>query len=80
MKTCVHYDLNEKENRYYSLVKQIRKHVFECKRCKVKLHDVDNQNLDNWIKYLNNASTDKTGLLEQKADIYYQLKPIPREY
>lgn len=79
MKICSHYIYDEKQKMYVSLVKQIRKHVFECKQCKVKLHDVDSQNLNNYIKYLNRDKS-KPSLLNDKADIYEMLRPIDRQY
>lgn len=78
MKICEHYYYDDNDKLYKSLVRQITKHSFECKICKVKLHEVDSQNLNNYIKYLN--GNDPFGLLEQKADIFKQLKPIPNEY
>ena len=78
MAVCVHYEYNNREKRNVSLVKPIRKHVYECKICKVKLHDVDVNNLNNWLNYLNKDLNHE--MLYQKADIYEQLKPIPRDY
>ena len=78
MKLCNHYEYDQFEKRYVSTIKQIHGHVFECKLCRVKLHDVDNQNLDNYLKILNKEGN--MDLLSQKADIYEQLKPIPRGY
>lgn len=78
MAVCEHYVFDEKLGKNVSLVKFIKKHHYECKRCKLKMHDVDNTNLNNWINYLN--SDDKYGLLKGKEDIYKMLKPIPRNY
>ncbi len=78
MAVCVHYVYDDKEKKNISTVKRVRAHYYECKICKVKLHDVDVQNLNNWIHYLN--SDDKYGLLKGREDVYEMLKPIPRNY
>lgn len=78
MAVCNHYYYDNNEKRNISLVKQIRKHVFECKQCKVTLHDVDVNNLNNYLRYINNDLYHD--ILKEKADIYEQLKPIPRDY
>ena len=79
MKICSHYEYDDKQKKYVSLVKQLYKHVFECKLCKVKLHDVDVENLNNYLRYLNRDKS-KQSLIDQKGDIYEMLKPIDRQY
>ena len=79
MKICEHYEKNKRTGKYESLVKQIKKHEFECCVCKVKLHDVDVTNLNNYIRYLN--SKDDPDYMESgREDIYEMLRPIPRQY
>lgn len=72
MRKCFHYE--EKNGKYVSTVKKIKKHVYCCKYCKMKLHDVDVMNLNNYINALN---TDPNS---DKMDIYEMLKPVPYEY
>ena len=72
MKKCFHYE--EKDGKYVSTVRKIKKHVFCCKNCKMKLHDVDVVNLNNYINAMNvNPDSDM-------MDIYEMLKPVPYEY
>lgn len=78
MNICNHYYYDDREKKNVSLVKPLAKHVYECKQCRVKLHDVDVQYLNDYLKYLNKEGN--VDFLNQKADIYKQLKPIPREY
>lgn len=79
MKICSHYIYDNKEKMYVSLVKRVTKHVYECKQCKVKLHDVDSQNLNNYLRYLNRDKS-KSTYLDQMGDIYEMLRPIDRQY
>lgn len=79
MGICEHYEYDKIHKKYVSRVKRIRKHIFECGVCKVKLHDVDVYNLDNYINYLNKKREGYSGQLDNKADIYNMMRPVPRD-
>ena len=87
MLLCAHYKLDKDENKYISLVERYvgdrnpnKVHLYKCKRCGMKLHDIDVHNLKNKIDDMNNKLSMKDTNFPSKSDIYGMLAPVPGVY
>jgi hypothetical protein len=89
MEICYHYDFDREANRYVSLIEKYlpynnskTKHFFICKRCGMKLHDIDLYNLNNKLNDLNNEidGNNKNFPLLDLSDIHFMLAPVPDAY
>ena len=87
MKLCSHYVFDKDTNKYVSLVEKDcpkngnpnRVHTYHCKRCGMKMHDIDDWNLNNKIKNMNKKLSGDYPLID-KSDIFDMLAPVPGTY